>query len=80
MDDVQPRLLSCFRGVFPTLDEGELLQLSQPAHAGWDSLGSVTLVRLIEDEFHVQFDLFDLEDLDSFAAIADRLRAMAAGS
>ncbi len=80
MDDIQPRLLTCFRAVFSTLDDGALLQLAQPAHAGWDSLASVTLVRLIEDEFHVQFDLFDLEDMDSFAAIAGRLRTMAAGS
>jgi acyl carrier protein len=79
-DDVQPRLLSCFRAVFPNLDDSALLQLSQPEHAGWDSLASVTLARLIEEEFHIQFDLFDLEELDSFAALETRLRSLAAGA
>ncbi|MCC7498574.1 MAG: acyl carrier protein [Bryobacterales bacterium] len=79
MNDVQSRLLTCFRAVFPKLDDGALAGLSQPAHEGWDSLASVTLVRLIEDEFQVQFDLFDLEELDSFPALETRLRQMTDG-
>jgi acyl carrier protein len=78
MDDIQTRLLACFQAVFPERDEKALMQLSQATYPGWDSLASVTLVRLIEDQFHVQLDLFDLESLDSFDAMEKHLRNLQA--
>lgn len=80
MDDIRLRLIACFKAVFPEPDEKTLVELSQAAYPGFDSLASVTLVRLIEEEFHVEMDLFDLEQLNSFAAMESYIRNSQAGS
>lgn len=40
----------------------------------WDSLGHMTLVAAIEDEFDVQLDTEQVIDLSSFKVAADMLR------
>ncbi|BCJ77260.1 acyl carrier protein [Catellatospora sp. IY07-71] len=40
----------------------------------WDSLGHMTLVAAIEDEFGVQLDTDQVIDLSSFKVAADMLR------
>ena len=74
MEDVQQRLLACFQAVFPERDDKALMELSQETYSGWDSLASVTLVRLIEEQFGIQIDLFDLEELNSFSAMSNYLQ------
>lgn len=74
MDDIQQQLLACFQAVFPNEEENALAVLSQATHPAWDSLASVTLVRVIEEQFGIQMDLFDIEELDSFHAVEAYLR------
>ena len=74
MEDIQPLLLTCFQATFPKLDQATLLTLKQQDYPAWDSLASITLVRLIEEQFGLEIDLFDLEDLDSFAAMEAYIR------
>jgi acyl carrier protein len=73
------RLIRCFASVFPTLSKEEIR--SANAEDGvWDSLATVTLVAVIEEEFNVQIDPAALPALDSFAAFHTYLtRAGAAG-
>ena len=75
MDDVASLLVKCFQGVFPGLDSSTILGLSQATYAPWDSLASVALVRVIEEQFGIQLDLFDLEQLDSFVAMEAYIRS-----
>jgi acyl carrier protein len=42
----------------------------------WDSLGHMSLVAAIEDEFGVQLDTEQVIDMSSFKVAADMLRAM----
>jgi acyl carrier protein len=42
----------------------------------WDSLGHMTLVAAIEDEFGVQLDTEQVIDMSSFKVALDMLRAM----
>lgn len=42
----------------------------------WDSLGHMSLVAAIEDEFGVQFDTEQVIDMSSFKVAVDMLRAM----
>jgi acyl carrier protein len=60
--------------VFPDVDDQDLPQLSQEQSAAWDSLQSVILLRVIEEQLQVQLDLFDLEGLTSFKAIEEHIR------
>lgn len=44
----------------------------------WDSLGHMTLVAAIEDEFGVQLDTEQVIDMSSFKVALDMLREMSA--
>ena len=69
MSDLQSRLLGCFTVVFPKLQETEIQNSSVDSVTDWDSLASVTLYSLIEEEFDVELNLEDLDDLLSFQRI-----------
>ena len=71
MDEIQQRLIKCFRIVFDDLPEREIPRASQQTVAVWDSVASITLVNVVEDEFQIQIDLDHLDQLDSFKRISD---------
>lgn len=66
MPDLDARLTRCFRAVFPAVDEGAIPSMQMGKTAAWDSMASVMLLRVIEEEFGASIDLFDLDDLRSF--------------
>ena len=59
--------------VFPDLNEEQALQASAARLAQWDSLATVNLLALIEEEFGVSIDLDDMEDpsFKSFLAMIE---------
>ncbi len=69
MTDLRQRLLTCFVAVFPDLRESEIPLASTATVSAWDSLASVTLVSVIEEEFDLQLDVDELEDLNSFELV-----------
>lgn len=69
MDEQRVRLLSCFRAVFGDLPEGQLLGASTSTLPQWDSVISITLVNVIEEEFEMQFDYDLIAELNSFDAL-----------
>jgi len=73
MDQIKNRLAKCFQIVFPDLPASEIPDASQSSLAAWDSIASITLVNVIEEEFEIQMDLDRLADLDSFQKILDYL-------
>jgi acyl carrier protein len=74
MSDGNSRLIRCFAAVFPTLTLEEIPRASVDSAGVWDSLATVTLASVIEDEFKVEIDLSDLPELTSFEAFQDYLR------
>jgi acyl carrier protein len=78
MNDAQARLSRCFSAVFPGLYGEQITSASVQAVERWDSVASVTLVALIEEEFGIQFDLESLDRLESFRAILDYLNGLPA--
>jgi acyl carrier protein len=66
--------------VFPALTPEEIRSASVQSLAAWDSLAAVTLVAVVEQEFRIQIDLLDLEELNSFAAFQAYLVRAAAGA
>ncbi|HEX3355029.1 MAG: acyl carrier protein [Terriglobales bacterium] len=69
MDDNQERLARCFLAVFPRLAKADVLQASQTSVSGWDSVATVTLLTTVEEEFGIQVDLENLDQLTSFDSI-----------
>ena len=71
MSDAKARLTRCFAAVFPHLSE-ETIQLATPNSVEtWDSLASITLINVIEEEFGIEIDPEDIEHLVSFEKVLD---------
>jgi acyl carrier protein len=69
MDPTTARLRACFSKVFPNLTDEETLQARVGGTPEWDSLATVTLFSLIDEEFGVNLDLDDFEESMSFQSL-----------
>jgi acyl carrier protein len=65
MDNVHGRLAKCFRAALPRYS-GEIEQAHPAASEDWDSLTTVTLLMVIQEEFNIRIPPRDLEQLSSF--------------
>jgi acyl carrier protein len=74
MDDVRSRLMKCFSSVFPALPSSTLSNANATNTAEWDSVASVTLFALVEEEFGTELDVNALGELTSFDSILDHLQ------
>ncbi len=72
-DEVTRRLVQCFQDVFPDLDDAAAQAAVFGEVEEWDSLSSLTLVAVVEDEFGVTLDDDLVAELTSFARIRDNL-------
>ena len=68
MADHRDRLIHCFQAVFPDLSESDIPRASAERVGAWDSVATVTLTAVVEEEFGVQFQADDIENLTSFDA------------
>jgi acyl carrier protein len=75
MHNRDERLICCFSSVFPGLTEEEIENASSDSVGLWDSLASVTLIAVIQEEFNVEVDPDALPNLNSFRTFRDYLRA-----
>jgi acyl carrier protein len=75
MDNINERLATCFRNVFPDLQADEIPRASTASVPDWDSVTHITLLSAIAEEFEVEFAAEDFEELTSFLLIADYLHA-----
>jgi acyl carrier protein len=69
MDEVTERLRECFRTVFEGMSDEQIETAVRADVAEWDSLATLTLLTVVEEEFELQFDDETDGDLDSFAAL-----------
>jgi acyl carrier protein len=75
--DIDERLTACFLSVFPFLDASDIPKLSKATNDAWDSLASVSLVTVLEEEFDVMFDDDTIDRLVSFDATREAVLANA---
>ena len=79
MDTTTARLRACFSSVFPNLTDEETLEARAEGIPEWDSLATVTLVSLVEEEFDIRLDLDELEELMSFQKLLKRIQGSTIG-
>ena len=68
MSDTRERLICCFQAVFPDLSESEAEHATAQRVGAWDSVATVTLAAVVEEEFGIQLQPDDIETLTSFDA------------
>jgi acyl carrier protein len=76
MNDAQQRLSRCFSAVFPGLSREQIAAASVETTEGWDSVASVTLISLIQEEFGIELDTDAIDHLVSFGAMLDYLNGL----
>ncbi len=69
MNNVSARLQRCFLAVFSELTADEVATATVASVRDWDSVASVTLFTMIEEEFGVALDAEALDEFDSFEHI-----------
>jgi acyl carrier protein len=73
MNDLRFRLVQCFSLAFPELKAPEVYSASASSVAAWDSMASIILANVIEEEFKVKLDYDVLPELVSFDLILNYL-------
>jgi acyl carrier protein len=76
MSEREQRLIRCFASVFPGLTPEEIRATSAESAGMWDSLATVMLIAVVQEEFGVEIDPLQIQYLDSFDAFrntVDRL-------
>ncbi len=73
MDNTSARLTKCFLAVFPEITPAEVATASTASLKNWDSVASVTLFTLIEEEFGIALSLDALDEFNSFQHILSHL-------
>jgi acyl carrier protein len=68
MPELEARLIRCFASVFPTLSDDEIPTLDGADSGSWDSLSTVTLGAVIQEEFGLEIDPDQLPDMTSYEA------------
>lgn len=75
MSDVKSRLIKCFQAVFPDMPEAQIPGATQQSVKTWDSVATVTLVNVVDEEFNIELDLEQLDQLNSFESFQRHLNA-----
>jgi acyl carrier protein len=74
MDSVEARLVQCFSVIFPNLSEKDLSYAGMETVEDWDSVATVTLINVVEEEFGIQIGLEDMEEMLSFRQFLNYLK------
>jgi acyl carrier protein len=69
MDEMERRLAACFSAVLPELAPEQISQASSISVESWDSVATVTLLAVVEEEFGISIDVEDPARFDSFKNI-----------
>jgi acyl carrier protein len=73
MAEIEERLRRCFSAVFPALPAEQIANASPATIAAWDSVASVTLFAVVEEEFALEIDVQEMNDLLSFPSLLQYL-------
>lgn len=74
MDEIERRLEACFASVLPDLSPAEIRTASAGTVPSWDSVATVTLLAVVEEEFGISISDEDPARFDSFANVLAYLR------
>ena len=74
MDNVETRLCRCFSVIFPGLNEKDMRNATMENVEDWDSVATVTLINVVEEDFGIQIALEDVEEVTSFRQFLDYLK------
>jgi acyl carrier protein len=76
MSDNEQRLIQCFSAVFPWLTQEQIQGVRSDSSEVWDSLSTVTLVAIVQEELGYEIPPELIPELDSFDAFRSYLEQL----
>jgi len=73
MNNIKERVGQCFSNVFPKIRPEEIPAASSDSLPAWDSVAHVTLLSSLSEEFGLDFEPEDFEELVSYSLIVGYL-------
>lgn len=74
MDQIEAKLAGCFASVLPELSPDEIVRASAASVESWDSVATVTLIAVVEEEFGISIEVEDPAQFDSFQGFLNFVR------
>lgn len=74
MDDLEPRLVTCFQRVFPELTDAQVRAADEKVFESWDSVKVVSLMAVIGEEFDVDMEEA-VDEFYSFPSVKEAVQA-----
>ena len=75
MSDLEQRLCNCFAAVFPDIASEQIPSVTAKSLEAWDSLATMNLVSVIEEEFDIEVSSDAAPQFVSVAGILEHVRA-----
>lgn len=69
MKSFEDQLAACFGLVFPDVPDAELRRASVSSLPAWDSVANINLCCVIEEQFLIELETSELEELISFPLV-----------
>jgi acyl carrier protein len=73
--DITGRLEKCFEAIFPDMTPEQIRAANSEQVTQWDSMATVTLLAVVNEEFSSDLDLDQMEPLGSFTAMRQYLES-----
>ena len=73
MSEIKDRLVRCFAVVFADVPQDELSTLAARTHGIWDSLATISLIGVVEEEFDTEIPPESIPRLLSFQELLEYL-------
>ncbi|HTT22818.1 MAG TPA: acyl carrier protein [Candidatus Sulfotelmatobacter sp.] len=74
MDEMERRLAACFSAVLPELAAEEISLASARSVESWDSVATISLIAVVEEEFGINVEIDEPAQFDSFQGVLNYLR------
>jgi acyl carrier protein len=75
MNNISERVTNCFANVFPDVSATEIPLASTASLKAWDSIAHITLLSAISEEFGIELEPEDYEELKSYPQIVEYVSA-----
>jgi acyl carrier protein len=74
MIDTETSVKKCFKAVFGELSDDEVTRASTASVGSWDSVGTLSLFAVIEEELHVKIPTEMMGELISYELVLDYVK------
>ena len=71
MNNISERVTNCFLNVFPDVAPPDIATASTASLSAWDSIAHITLLSSIAEEFNIELEPEDFEELTSHSRIVE---------